>query len=705
MKNNNLYVNRELSWLMFNERVLQEAESENTPLFERLNFVSIFCSNLDEFYMVRTGSLIDLMEDDEKAKDGKTKLTAKEQLDAIYLRTRELMPRKDLVFSNIIKQLKTENIEYVNPQTANEEDLKFLKLYFEKEIMPVCSVHFVDSGSNNPFPFFDNKMIYVGVHIADKNSIKLAYIPTTGEFEKTIFLPGKGVRFALAEQVILHFANKLLKKSKIISKSLFRITRNADISVDEIVNKELEVDYRQAMSELLQKRKSLSPLRLELSYRGDRDMVTYICNNLGIKEKQVFETATPFSFGFVGDVERRVKNRDIFYPERKPQKSPQVADNLPMIAQIQKKDIFLHCPYESIEPFIRLLNEASEDPKVESIKITLYRVASDSKVIGALVKAAENGKQVSVMLELRARFDEKNNIDWSKTLEEAGVKVSYGLPDYKVHSKLLLITRKTNKGVEYITQIGTGNYNEKTAKLYTDMCLMTANREIGEDAKAVFDAILSYKLITETKQLLVSPLILKKRVMELIDQEIEYAKRGEEAKLTFKLNSLTDKPLIDKLVEASKAGVKVDMIIRGICCLKSGIPEETENIRVISIVGRYLEHARVYHFGVGARERFYIASADFMTRNTDRRVEVATPILNEEVKDRVRGILSVMLSDNVKARIQQPDGTYRYVANGETPIDSQMYFYNEAYEKAPKESKNTTKQGFFKRLINRLKGE
>lgn len=705
MKNNNLYVNRELSWLMFNERVLQEAESENTPLFERLNFVSIFCSNLDEFYMVRTGSLIDLMEDDEKAKDGKTKLTAKEQLDAIYLRTRELMPRKDLAFSNIIKQLKTENIEYVNPQTANEEDLKFLKLYFEKEIMPVCSVHFVDSGSNNPFPFFDNKMIYVGVHIADKNSIKLAYIPTTGEFEKTIFLPGKGVRFALAEQVILYFANKLLKKSKIISKSLFRITRNADISVDEIVNKELEVDYRQAMSELLQKRKSLSPLRLELSYRGDRDMVTYICNNLGIKEKQVFETATPFSFGFVGDVERRVKNRDIFYPERKPQKSPQVADNLPMIAQIQKKDIFLHCPYESIEPFIRLLNEASEDPKVESIKITLYRVASDSKVIGALVKAAENGKQVSVMLELRARFDEKNNIDWSKTLEEAGVKVSYGLPDYKVHSKLLLITRKTNKGVEYITQIGTGNYNEKTAKLYTDMCLMTANREIGEDAKAVFDAILSYKLITETKQLLVSPLILKKRVMELIDQEIEYAKRGEEAKLTFKLNSLTDKPLIDKLVEASKAGVKVDMIIRGICCLKSGIPEETENIRVISIVGRYLEHARVYHFGVGARERFYIASADFMTRNTDRRVEVATPILNEEVKDRVRGILSVMLSDNVKARIQQPDGTYRYVANGETPIDSQMYFYNEAYEKAPKESKNTTKQGFFKRLINRLKGE
>lgn len=703
-KTENIYVNRELSWLMFNERVLQEACCEDTPLFERLRFVSIFSSNLDEFFMVRVGSLIDQMLLKDKTKDGKTKMTPKEQLSAIYLRVHELIPAQNEAFSQVMKKLKKQGVGRVLPDKCSEEDFEFLKLYFEREILPVCSCQIIDDESNHPFPFLENKSLFVGVHIAHKGGIRFGIVTVSEKFPKAVFLPGRGVRFALVEDIICHFADRLLKKHKIISKMVFRITRNADIDVNDIVGYDFELDYRSAMSELLKKRRKLAPVRLEVSYSGDRDAVTFLADKLGLAQKQVFLSAAPLAFGFMGEVEKRIKNDALFYSPLTPQKSPQINEKAPMIPQIQKKDLFLHYPYESMESFIRLLNEAAADPKVESIKITLYRMASHSKIVRALIKAAEAGKQVYASVELRARFDEENNIDWSKTLEEAGVNVSYGLSDYKVHSKLLLITRRGVHSAEYITQIGTGNYNEKTAMLYTDMCIITANKVIGEDAKRFFDSLLSGGLVKESNALLVAPLCLKNKITELIDREIAHAKFGGRGLITLKFNSLTDKELIDKLIEASKAGVKINMIVRGICCLKSGVPEQTENIRVMSIVGRFLEHSRIYCFGEGEREKIYIASADFMTRNTDRRVEIGAPVYDDGIKQRIKDILKIMLSDNVKARAQKPDGTYEYIKNENPPLESQLYFYRQAYERADKYMPGK-KRGFIRRIISKLKGE
>ena len=703
-KGENIYVNRELSWLMFNERVLQEARCEDTPLFERLRFVSIFSSNLDEFFMVRVGSLIDQMLLKDKTKDGKTKMTPKEQLSAIYLRVHELIPELGEAFRQETKSLKKQGVELVRPDKCSDEDREFLKLYFEQELEPVCSCQVIDDESGHPFPFLENKSLFVGVHLAHKNGVRFGIVTVGDKFPKAVFLPGKGVRFALTEDIICHFADKLFKKHKIISKMVFRITRNADIDVNDIVGYDFELDYRSAMSELLKKRKKLSPVRLEVSYSGDRDTVTLLADKLGLAQKQVFLSSAPLSFGFMGEVEKRIKNESLFYSPLSPQKSPQINEAAAMIPQIQKKDLFLHYPYESMDPFIRLLDEAAADPKVESIKITLYRMASHSKIVRALIKAAEAGKQVFASVELRARFDEENNIDWSKTLEEAGVNVSYGLSDYKVHSKLLLITRKGLHQTEYITQIGTGNYNEKTARLYTDMCIITANKAIGEDAKSFFDSLLAGELVKQSKTLLVAPLCLKNKIIELIDKEIAHAKFGRRGIITLKFNSLTDKELIDKLVEASKAGVKINMVVRGICCLKAGVPEQTENIRVVSIVGRFLEHSRIYCFGEGERERVYIASADFMTRNTDRRVEIGAPIYDDGIKRRIKEILNVLLADNVKAHEQKPDGTYEYVKNDSPPLESQMYFYKRAYELASKSMPNK-KRGIIRRIINRFKGE
>ncbi len=703
-KNENIYVNRELSWLMFDERVLQEAECDETPLFERLRFVSIFSSNLDEFFMVRVGSLVDQMMLKDKTKDSKTKMTPKEQLSAIYLRVHELIPAQNEAFTQVMKSLKKQGVERVSPEKCAQEDHEFLKLYFEREILPLCSCQIIDDESGHPFPFLENKSLFVGVHIAHKNAFRFGIVTVSEKFPKAVFLPGKGTRFALTEDIICHFVDRLFKKHKIISKMVFRITRNADIDVNDIVGYDFELDYRSAMSELLKKRKKLAPVRLEVSYNGDRDAVSFLADKLGLAHKQVFSSSAPLSFGFMGEVEKRIKDSALFYPPLTPQKSPQVNEKAPMIPQIQKRDLFLHYPYESMDPFIRLLNEAAEDPKVESIKITLYRMASHSKIVRALIKAAEAGKQVYASVELRARFDEENNIDWSKTLEEAGVNVSYGLADYKVHSKLLLITRRGVHSTEYITQIGTGNYNEKTARLYTDMCIITANKAIGEEAKNFFDSLLAEKLVRESNALLVAPLCLKSKVTELIDREIAHANFGGRGVITLKFNSLTDKELIDKLVEASKAGVKINMIVRGICCLKSGVPGQTDNIRVISIVGRFLEHSRIYCFGEGDREEIYIASADFMTRNTDRRVEIGAPVYDDGIKQRIKDILKIMQNDNVKARAQKPDGTYEYVPHIDPPLESQLYFYKQAYERADGYMLGK-KPGLLRRIISKLKGE
>ena len=529
-----------------------------------------------------------------------------------------------------------------------------------------------------------NKEIYaVAVLGAKGKKDRLGIIPCTSNiFGRLIAVPGMPGTYMLAEELILHFAPVVFKGYKIKSKSLLRITRNADIDADALYDEDL--DYREFMAGLIKQRKKLAPIRLELSRDMDKKGIAVLCEYLELDENHVFMSSTPLDLSFVFQIQDLLrKNPELYFPKRTPQKSDQFQDGKSIIAQIKEEDKLLSYPYESIRPFLHLLTEAAEDPDVISIKMTLYRVAKQSKVVEALIEAAENGKEVVVLVELRARFDEENNIEWSRRLEDAGCQVIYGLDGYKVHSKLCLITRKNAGQVEYITQIGTGNYNEKTSRLYTDLSLMTSNVEIGLEASNVFQALSKGEVVEHTRHLLVAPKCLQNKVLGMLDEEIAHARNGEEAYAGFKLNSLTDKKIIDKLIEASEAGVKIDMIIRGICCLIPGVEGKTENIRIISIVGRFLEHSRIYIFGSKERRKCYIASADFMTRNTVRRVEVAAPVYNDKLKTKLQEMFDVMLSDNQKARKLEADGNYHRVSNDLTPVNAQEYFYAEAYHEIP----------------------
>ncbi len=677
-----VYENRELSWLKFNERVLEEAQDKRVPLLERLNFAAIFQSNLDEFFMVRVGSLYDQMLVNPKKKDNKTKMTAKKQLSAIFDKVNELEPMKDIAYNNIMLELMEHGVKQVNFRSSSIEEQKYLESYFKKEIKPLISPLIIDK--KTPFPFLNNKEIYCAVQIQSKSNIKIGIIPASGQFNRIILLDG-GKRFILAEDLILHFAPNVFKNYKIIDKTLFRITRNADITVEEGLY-DHDLDFREVMEELCKKRKKLHPVRLQLSETFSQPALEFLCKKLGLNEEHIFYLKTPLDLSFVGDIADICNNPKLKFDKLVPQKSESIADNMNMIPQIKRRDILLSYPYESIRPFIKLLNEAARDPKVTDIKITLYRLAKNSQVIEALCNAAENGKNVLVLVELRARFDEENNIGWSRRLQDSGCNIIYGPRDLKVHSKLLLIKRTIGKKTEYITQIGTGNYNEKTSTLYTDLSLMTANSDIGADAEKLFDALINNRLVEESEHLLIAPLALRDPILKMIDREIEYAKKGEPAYVGIKINSLCDKTIIDKLIEASQAGVKIDMVIRGICSLVAGIEGFTENITVISIVGRYLEHSRIYIFGTEERRKIYISSADFMTRNTIRRVEVAAPIYNEKIKKRLWNMFEILLSDNVKARIQLPDGTYIYKTNDNPPTDAQRFFSEEAYKKAERKA-------------------
>lgn len=678
------YDNRELSWLKFNERVLEESEDVKVPLFERLTFASIFQSNLDEFFMVRVGSLGDQMLVEPDVTENKTGMTCREQLSAIFERVRELYPRRDASYRKILAELNSYGIEQVNFKALSKQEESYTKAYFENEIRPLISPQILDK--RHPFPFLKNKEIYAVAYLESKSntSVKLGIIPASGVFNRLIFLPEnpEKIRFMLVEDLILHYAPQVFENYKIIDKSLMRITRNADINVEEALY-DHEMDFRDTMAELIKKRKKLSPVRLEFSRHMSAPAVEFLCEMLDITEKQIFSLKTPLdlSFGFAL-ADKASDKKSLFFDKLQPQRSPAIREHEPMISQILRKDILLSYPFESIKPFIRLLNEAADDPNVVSVKITLYRVAKNSKVIDALINMAENGKDVLVLVELRARFDEENNIGWSKRLEEAGCTVIYGLENLKVHSKLLLITRKVGNRLEYITQIGTGNYNEKTSTLYTDLSLMTANTDIGLEAGTVFNALSLGNCVENTQNLLVAPLCLQNKVIAMMDFEIQTAKSGNPAYIGLKLNSLTDKTLIDKIIEASKAGVKVEMVVRGICCLIAGVPGLTENVSVTSIVGRFLEHSRIYMFGTPERRKIYIASADFMTRNTLRRVEVAAPVYDAEIKERLTEMFKVMLRDNVKARTQKFDGTYAKKEIADVPLDSQRYFYEQAYERA-----------------------
>lgn len=675
----NCFINRELSWLKFNERVLEEAADESIPLCERLSFLSIFQSNLDEFFMVRVGSIHDMQLLKKQVRENKTNMTAKEQIDAILAQTRELTARKDWVYEQLMAQVEAEGIRIVDFHSISDVESGHMKRYFEQEIQPLLSTIVV--GKKQPFPFLQNKGIYAAAVLETKNEkAKIGIIPCGSRvFERLIPVPTRPGSFMLAEELILHYLPSVFSKYKVAEKSIIRVTRNADIDADRMYDE--DSNYREYMEELIKQRRRLCPIRLEMTRSLDNTITDRLCQILELDPAQVFLSRSPLDLSFVSGIQDELHSRsELFYPKRTPQPSAAIEPGRRILDQALERDLLLSYPYESMKPFLTMLHEAAVDPKVVSIKMTLYRLAKDSKVVEALVEAAENGKQVDVLVELKARFDEENNIAWSRLLEDAGCHVIYGLDGYKVHSKLCLITRKDETGIEYITQVGTGNYNEKTSRLYTDLSLITRNKEIGLDALEIFKSLSMGETVEETKCLLVAPNCLQNRVLAFINREIEKAEKGEDAYIGIKINSLTDKKIMDKLIEASQAGVKIEMIVRGICCLQPGIEGFTENIHVISIVGRYLEHSRIYIFGAGEQADMYISSADFMTRNTERRVEVAIPLYDKEIRMRVQELFGIMLSDNVKARELCPDGIYRRAAAGDTPLNSQEVLFDMAYE-------------------------
>lgn len=683
----NVYMNRELSWLKFNERVLEEAENPEVPLCERMTFVSIYQSNLDEFFRVRVGSLQDQMLISTEIRENKTKMTSAEQIRAIIKEVKKLNQRKDKAYEKLMKKIEEYGITLINHASAKSEEKKFLEKYFMKEIMPLSSPTIV--GKRQPFPFLKNGEIYAVVVLETRNKKeRIGIIPCSNNMlTRMVELPGGKGRYMLIEDLILHYIGKVFKGYKVKGKSLLRVVRNADIDADAAYDEDL--DYREFMEDLMKQRKKLSPVRIDLSREMDETVVDALCRYLDVTPDRVFRSEVPLDVSFVFQLQDLLRrNTELFYEKRVPQKSPEFKDGQSILQQITEEDKLLSYPYDSIRPFLKMLTEAAEDDSVISIKMTLYRLAKQSKVIEALCEAAENGKEVVVLVELRARFDEENNIRWSRMLEEAGCQIIYGLEHYKVHSKLCLITRRGENGIQYITQIGTGNYNEKTARLYTDLSLMTANEQIGMDAARVFQALAKGEVVEDMEHLLVAPKCLQSKVIEKIEEQIQKQKNGETAYIGLKMNSLTDKRIIDKLIDASKAGVKIDMIVRGICCLIPGVEGETENIHVISVVGRFLEHSRIYIFGNGEEAQYYIGSADFMTRNTVKRVEVAAPVYSERLKKRLQDLFDLMLSDNKKARKEDAKGTYSVVECKRQPINSQELLYQEAYAKAAVNSSN-----------------
>lgn len=680
-KKQECYANRELSWLKFNERVLDEAASHHVPLCERMAFFSIFQSNLDEFFMVRVGALYDQMLADNHARENKTWMTSEEQLQAIFEKTRIISQRKDHIYKQYMEELEEQGVELLSFSDMLPEDKVYLEKYFEESILPLLSPQVI--GKKQPFPFLKNKEIYAVVVLGGKKGDKLGIIPCSNEvFKRLIPVPSGKNHYMLVEELILHYIPEVFDHYEVKSKSLIRIIRNADIDVDEAFDDE-ELDYRDCMKKLISTRKKLCPVKLEHSRVLDDTVIEHLRRDLGLFKDQVFHTETPLELSFLFQIQNALREKkELFYEKRIPQNSPEFVDNEPVLDQICEHDKLLFYPYESMKPFIRLLKEAGNDTRVVSIKMTLYRVARNSQIVEVLIDAAENGKEVVVLVELRARFDEENNIEWSQRLEDAGCRLIYGLDHIKVHSKLCQITYMSEEGIRYVTQIGTGNYNEKTSKLYTDLSLMTADQAIGEEAAEVFHKLCLAQTVEHTNHLLVAPNCLQNKLIDKIDAEIAKVQDGNAGYIGVKMNSLTDKKLIDKLIEASMAGVQIDLIVRGICCLIPEVEGYTDNIQVISIVGRYLEHSRIYIFGKGEDSEVYIASADFMTRNTTKRVEVATPVYSPELKERILESFNLMLRDNVKASVLKSDGNYYHRDGGDIQLNSQEYFYADAYRKA-----------------------
>ena len=669
--------NRELSWLKFNERVLEEAYADEVPLYERLKFIAIFTSNLDEFFMVRVGSLYDMSLDGDDQIDNKTGLSPSQQLERIYHAVEPLYKKRDRYFREVENALRAYGIADLSIDELKGDDAVFVYDYWRSCVLPVLSPQIVDD--HHPFPFVANKVPHVAVELQKKKRTIMGLIPMPAALPSLLFLPGQGIRYVHLEEVICRYAEEAFPAYPVLSRNIFCVTRNADISPED---EEFAPagDFREKMKKLVKQRSRLAPVRLECAQLLNDFFFGILSEKLGLTRAQIYATEAPFTMSYVyglsqkfdEDMEKRLCYRPF---------TPQLVRGS-LFEFPRGRDVLLSYPYESMQPFLRLVRRAANDPSVTSIQITIYRLAKEAKLIDSLCLAAENGKEVLVLIELRARFDEQNNIDWSERLETAGCRVIYGFEGFKVHSKVCLITRLEHGNPRYVTQIATGNYNEKTAAQYTDLSLITADQNIGHDAAEFFRNMAIGNLEEEYKTLMVAPRCMKSRIMELIDEEI---KKGKDGQIIFKVNSVTDLEVINKLSEASCAGVRIMMLVRGICCLLPGVPGCTENIRVFSIVGRYLEHSRIYSFGAGAGQKLYISSADLMTRNMQRRVEVAVPIHAPHIRERINHILDVYFRDTAKARELKSDGNYERFPDYKTGLSAQEQFMAEALENADTE--------------------
>ena len=684
--------NRELSWLKFNQRVLEEAKDSSVPLLERMKFVSIFTSNLDEFFMIRVGSLYDMSLTDNSTIDSRSGMNPKEQLDAIFAAVAPLYKERDKTYSEIKKLLNPYGVCGLSIKELEQQEKKYVKKYFKDQILPILSPQIVDA--NHPFPHLLNKELYVIASLKQNGTSMIGIVPVPQFVSDILYLPGHDIRYIRMEKVIMEYLDVVFDKYEVSNKNYICVTRNADVSPDDEAL-EINDDFRLLMQETLHKRRRMAVVRMETAEPLDKELEKYFCDKFKITPAQIYRTKMPMKLDYIFSIMDKVPaslKRSLVDEPFTPQPSRYLTDGK-VIPQVKKKDILLSYPYESMDPFLRMIKEAAYDPTVLTIRITIYRLAKKARLVEYLCAAAENGKEVTVLIELRARFDEQNNIDWSERLEEAGCRVIYGFEGYKVHSKICLITYRNRNNIEYITQVGTGNYNEKTATMYTDVSLITADKGIGEDAAVFFKNMSIGNLNGSYQHIIVSPTSLKPKVLSLMDEEV---KKGTNGRIIMKMNSVTDVDFIQKVSEASNAGVKVDLIVRGICCILPGVKGYTENLRVTSIVGRYLEHPRIFLFGTGADQKIYIGSADMMTRNTEKRVEVACPVYDETIRKQLTHMLKIMLADNVKARELKSDGKYYMKEKGTSKVNSQEYFMREAITVRHPEGR--TKQSFVDKI-------
>ena len=678
--------NRELSWLEFNARVLAEAEDETVPLLERFKFLAIFTSNLDEFFMIRVGSLTDMAALEPNRRDTKSGLTAGEQLSRIYAAVEPLYARRDAAFRDVDARLAQEDLCRTSMDELDSSERKYIKRYFNTMIAPVLSPQVVDS--HHPFPHLEGKVLHIAVLLSHKKNERLGLIPVPASLPPITFLPNDKRRYLMTEDILLAFADSIFEMYDVLEKTVFCVTRNADVPLDDEPFGSEQVDLRKKMERMLRQRRRMAIVRVELSRPVSSHFKECLHKRFEVTDEQIFLSRSAplrMSYAFsLGDYLSDGRRSRLSDPPFIPQQPAMLPAGQSLLKTALQRDVLLSYPYESMEPFLQMIREAANDPPVLSVRITIYRLASKAKLVEYLCAAAENGKDVTVLIELRARFDEQNNIDWSERLEEAGCKIIYGFEEYKVHSKICLITRRERGGVRYITQVGTGNYNEKTARQYTDVSLVTSSESIGMDAAQFFNNMAMSNLNGRYNRLLVAPTSLKNNILSLMDGEIA---KGSDGYILLKFNSLTDIDMIEKLHEAS-----VEMIIRGICCLLPGVPGKTENITVTSIVGRFLEHSRIYVFGRGENEKMYISSADLMTRNTERRVEIACPIDSPAVRARLHDILFAMQHDTVKARVLQPDGSYQKKPAVPEPICAQDLLMQQAVSMAREQAQHASKE-------------